>query len=86
MKANNSRKKGELVFIPSDVKLFQFDKNSEGVGTFVNRHMTTAKPKRALLAEDVKNLRGQDYCKIFYDGDYWFAIGDDIYDGGANDY
>jgi len=86
MKANNLRKKGALVFIPSDVRLIQFDKNSEGLDAFVNKHMTTNKPKRALLIEDIKNFRGQDYCKIFYDGDYWFATGNDVYDGDASDY
>ena len=58
MKTNNFRKKGELVFIPSDVRLIQFDKSSEGPGAFVNRHMITNKPKRVLLVEDTKNLRG----------------------------
>ena len=75
----NKFRKGDLVFIPSDVRLIQFQEENATHATlplFINKHITTNKPNRVLLMDSVDK-----YCKIYYDGEYWFADKSDVYEG-----
>ena len=71
----NSHKKGDLVFLPSSVRLIQFSDDAVGLPVFINKHVITDKPSQVLLLEE-----GFDnYCKVLYNGEYWFAEEKDIY-------
>ena len=73
--AMNSFEKGDLVFIPSSVRLLQFSENAIGMPVFITNHLMTDKPSQVLLLET-----GVDnYCKVLYNGEYWFAEEKDIY-------
>jgi len=71
----NKFQKGELVFIPSSVRLIQFSNQAVGLPLFVSKHTTTNKPSNALLLDS-----HEKYCKILYNGEYWFANKEDIYE------
>ena len=66
-------KKGDLVFLPSSVRLIQF-KERIGSPLFVSKHIVTSKPTRVLLMDSCES-----YCKVLYNGEYWFAEEGDIY-------
>ena len=71
----NSFEKGDLVFIPSSVRLLQFSEDAIGLPVFVTNHLTTDRPSQVLLLET-----GVDnYCKVLYNGEYWYAEEKDIY-------
>ena len=71
----NSFEKGDLVFIPSSVRLLQFSENAICMPVFITNHLMTDKPSQVLLLET-----GVDnYCKVLYNGEYWFAEEKDIY-------
>tara|TARA_Y100000034_G_C6658745_1_gene288706 strand:+ start:169 stop:411 length:243 start_codon:yes stop_codon:yes gene_type:complete len=77
---NNKHKKGDLVFIPSSVRLIQFSDNDvshAGLPLFINKHTTTIRPRHALLMDNSLDT----YCKVYYNGEYWFACKSDIYEG-----
>lgn len=72
----NNHKKGDLVFIPSSVRLMQFsDEGSVGLPLFVTQHIVTDKPSQVLLLEQTFD----NYCKVLYNGEYWYAEERDIY-------
>jgi len=71
----NSFEKGDLVFIPSSVRLLQFSEDAIGLPVFVTNHLTTDKPSQVLLLE----TGFDNYCKVLYNGDYWYAEEKDIY-------
>ena len=76
----NSLKKGDLVFIPSSVRLIQFggeDASYAELPLFINNHTTTRKPSHALLME----ISLDNYFKVYYNGEYWFANKSDVYEG-----
>jgi hypothetical protein len=66
-------KKGDLVFLPSSVRLIQF-KEQIGLPIFINKHTVTNRPSRVLLMDSYES-----YCKVLYNGEYWFAEEKDIY-------
>jgi len=73
-------KKGDLVFIPSSVRLIQFGEEGSayaGLPLFINKHVTTNKPSHVLLMDNSLD----NYCKIYYDGECWFADEADVYEG-----
>jgi len=72
----NDFKQGDLVFVPSSVRLVQFNHEENHSPSFVHKHTMTSKPSRALLMDSI-----DDYCKIYYNGEYWFAKEQDIYKG-----
>ena len=74
----NSYEKGDLVFIPSSVKLFQFREKQTDAQSSVSKHTITYKPRRGLLM-DAESY--DEYYKILYDGEYWFANKQDVYGG-----
>tara|TARA_Y100000034_G_C6849099_1_gene385010 strand:+ start:794 stop:1021 length:228 start_codon:yes stop_codon:yes gene_type:complete len=69
----STHKKGDLVFLPSSVRLIQF-REQVGLPLFVSKHVVTNKPSRVLLVEP-----SESYCKVLYNGEYWFAEEKDIY-------
>tara|TARA_R110000824_G_scaffold227461_2_gene415267 strand:- start:2172 stop:2384 length:213 start_codon:yes stop_codon:yes gene_type:complete len=67
--------KSDLIHIPSDVTLLQFNSDSEDYGPlFATRSLKTKKPKFALL---LKN--NGVYYKILYNGEFWFVNAKDAY-------
>ena len=76
----NKFKKGDLVFIPSSVRLIQFSEQNKiynELPLFVNKHTTTNEPRHVLLIEDSLDK----YCKVYYNGECWFADTSDVYEG-----
>jgi len=76
-----SFKKGDLVFVPSSVRLVQFncdDQTSVGLPLFIQKHTITNKPSHAVLMGNSFD----NYCKVYYNGEYWFADIKDVYEGG----
>jgi|1_EtaG_2_1085319.scaffolds.fasta_scaffold00515_19 hypothetical protein len=70
------KRKGDLIYIPSNVTLLQFDNvDEETKPSFAKRFLSTTKPRRALLVK-----QSEIYCKILYEGEYWFVESRDIYD------
>ena len=48
---------------------------SVGLAVFITKHMKTDKPNQVLLLET-----GVDnYCKVLYNGEYWYAKEKDVY-------
>ena len=81
MKKDNF-KEGDLVFIPSSVRLVQFndeDTSYVSLSLFINKHSTTSKPSHALLMDNSLD----NYCKVYYNGEYWFADKSDVYEGSS---
>ena len=82
----NNHKKGDLVYIPSSVTLYQFGdlsavQESEwlaDVGKSVKRHKTTEKPRNVLVIEgDTKG-----YAQILYDSERWYVRDKDVFSIG----
>ena len=74
---------GDLVYIPSDVKLLQFHENIEHIDpekTYVGpspiRVCTLEKPTNLLLIDLGKN--GEKYVKVLYDGTEWYVEKQDV--------
>jgi hypothetical protein len=68
--------KGDLVFIPSEVTLLQFDNSSRSKSEHPNKWLKTKKPAHALLARNEKG----SYYKILYEGQYWFVDKSNVYE------
>ena len=68
--------KGDLVFIPSEVTLLQFQHNADSKDEHPNKWLKTEKPVHALLA---KNEKGY-YYKVLYEGQYWFVDKSSVYE------
>ena len=69
-------KKGDLVYLPSEVILFKFGKDA----VVANRITTTSKPVTTALVSQVDNL-----CEVLYDGEIWSVEMNNIFLGGNND-
>jgi len=68
-------KKGDLVYLPSEITLFKFN---EGGGA---SHTTqTPKPMTTALVSQVDNL-----CEVLYNGEIWSVEANNIFLGGNND-
>ena len=63
--------KGDLVFIPSQVTLVQFNHDSYSRDEAPNKWFRTEKPSHALAVGYEKDW--EPYCKILYKGQYWFV-------------
>ena len=55
-------KKGDLVYLPSEVTLYKFDKGT----TFTSRSTTTSKPMTTAFVSREDNL-----CEVLYNGEIW---------------
>ena len=69
-------KKGDLVYLPSEVILFKFGKDA----MVANRMITTSKPITTALVSQVDNL-----CEVLYNGEIWSVETNNIFLGGNND-
>ena len=69
-------KRGDLVHIPSEVTLYQFEETCPDPMKTVARYKKTNKPVRVLVVEEgaVDN-----WYKILYDGETWYANRNDVY-------
>jgi len=67
--------KNDLVHIPSNVTLVQFNSEDKDYGPlFAKKTFETKKPKCALLLE-----KDEVYYKILYNGEFWFVQQGDAY-------
>lgn len=64
--------KGDLVWIPSDITLLQFNEGT------VDRWITVKEPYNVLLAE-----KGDVYFKVFHEGEWWHARKSDVFERGV---
>jgi len=74
--------KGDLVYIPSQVTLLQYDSLD-----VPKRLEKTSKPGHAIIAENTSMMSGQ--YKILHFGEYWYANESDLYyvsNGEADDH
>ena len=71
-------KKGDLVFIPSDVTLLQFDHDSKSRDEAPNKWLKTKKPAHAITVDHEKGW--EPYYKILYGGQYWFTNKENIFE------
>ncbi len=79
-------KKGDLVYLPSEITLFKFDKSERwGEIPFVNKTIQTSKPTTTAFVGLNSNLRGGGLCKILYNGEIWSVEANSIFLGGQND-
>jgi|10_taG_2_1085330.scaffolds.fasta_scaffold00608_21 hypothetical protein len=71
-------KKGDLVFIPSNVTLLQFDHALPSSHAAPNKWYKTKKPGHAVKIEYEKSWG--PYCKILYGGQYWFTNEENMFE------
>ena len=69
-------KKGDLIYLPSEVILFKFDKGAP----FANRTTKTPRPMTTALVSQADNL-----CEVLYNGEIWSVETNNIFLGGNND-
>ena len=74
-------KKGDLVFIPSSVRLVQFnrEKTLEDLPLFAEKYIITSKPKNVILV----GSRASHY-EVLYDEEYWLADTKDVCEGAKS--
>ena len=81
-----TKNKGDLVYIPASVTLYQFDENwdneSHHAGTWaplgagaVKRYMKTHKPMNALCVGEYDN----GYKQVIYESERWLVRNKDVY-------
>ncbi len=69
-------KKGDLVYLPSEVILFKFGKDAD----VANRITKTPKPMTTALVSQVDNL-----CEVLYNGEIWSVEVNSIFLGEYDD-
>ena len=69
-------RKGDLVYLPSEVILFKFDEGA----AFTNRITKTPKPMTTALVSRDNNL-----CEVLYNGEIWSVEANSIFLGGNHD-
>tara|TARA_R100000315_G_C5193214_1_gene112840 strand:- start:250 stop:501 length:252 start_codon:yes stop_codon:yes gene_type:complete len=79
-------KKGDLVYLPSKITLFKFDKSERwGDIPFVNKTLQTSKPTTTAFVRLNEGLRGGGLCEVLYNGEIWSVEANSIFLGGSND-
>jgi hypothetical protein len=75
---NKNMKRGDLVFIPSSVRLVQFNRKDtvEDLPLFAEKYKITSKPKNVILM----GSKAKHY-EVLYDGECWLADTEDVYEG-----
>ena len=68
--------KGDLVYIPSEVTLYQFDENAGIEDRTVIRYKKTKTPTPALMT----GINKSGYCQVLYDGEQWSAMERDLFE------
>ena len=79
-------KKGDLVYLPSEITLFKFsDSDSWGEIPFVNKTMQTPKPMTTAFIGLNEGFRKEGLCKVLYNGEIWSVEANNIFLGGQSD-
>tara|TARA_R100000008_G_scaffold86223_1_gene78441 strand:+ start:1600 stop:1851 length:252 start_codon:yes stop_codon:yes gene_type:complete len=79
-------KRGDLVYLPSEVTLFKFsDSDRWGEVPFVNKTMQTPKPMTTAFIGLSKGFRKEGLCKVLYNGEVWSVEANNIFLGGNSD-
>ena len=66
-------KKGDLVYLPSEITLFKFDEGA----SFANRTTTTLKPMTTAFVNQANNR-----CEVLYNGEIWSVEANKIFLAG----
>ncbi len=69
-------KKGDLVYLPSEITLYKFDR----AAALTSRSTTTLKPMTTAFVSRDNNL-----CEVLYNGEIWSVEANDIFLGGFSD-
>jgi hypothetical protein len=78
-------KKGDLVYLPSEVTLFKYDKGDRwGDIPFVNRVLKTSKPVTTAFVSRLNEYKVDNLCEILYDGEIWSVESKDIFSIGES--
>tara|TARA_Y100000034_G_C6848783_1_gene384821 strand:- start:234 stop:479 length:246 start_codon:yes stop_codon:yes gene_type:complete len=73
-------KRGDLVYLPSEVTLFKFDKGDRwGDIPFVNKTLKTPKPMTTAYVSPVIGLKKDNLCEILYNGEIWSVEANNIF-------
>ena len=79
-------KKGDLVYLPSEVMLFKFEKSNRwGSVPFISKTVLTPKPLTTAFVGLNEGYREDGFCKVLYDGEIWNVEPNSIFLGGQND-
>ncbi len=79
-------KKGDLVYLPSEITLYKFDKSERwGNIPFINKTTTTGRPVTTAFVGLNEGLRGHGLCEVLYQGEVWSVETNSIFLGGQND-
>ena len=74
-------KKGDLVYLPSEITLLKFSESEGGGDTpFINKTLQTPKPMTTAFIGLNESL-----CKVLYNGEIWNVEANNIFLGGPND-
>ena len=79
-------KKGDLVYLPSEITLFKFDESGRwGEIPFVNKTTKTPTPVTTAFVGLNEGFRKDNLCKILYGGEIWSVEANNIFLGRCND-
>lgn len=79
-------KRGDLVYLPSEITLFKFDKSERwGEIPFVNKTTQTSKPTTTAFVGLNEGLRGGGLCEVLYDGEIWSVEANSVFLRGHDD-
>jgi len=79
-------KKGDLVYLPSEVTLFKFNESERwGEIPFISKTLQTPKPMTTAFVGLNECARAEGLCKVLYDGEIWSVEANNIFLGGNND-
>ena len=79
-------KKGDLVYLPSEVTLFKFEVSKRwGQIPFISKSIQNPKPLTTAFVGLNEEYRGDGYCKVLYNGEIWNVEPNHIFLGGQND-
>jgi len=72
-------KQGDLVHLPSKVRLMKFSENSDS-SPLVKEFFETTIPAKAVI---VDSFSREQYVKVFFQGDYWYVKEKDVFMEGV---
>ena len=79
-------KKGDLIYLPSKVTLYKFEKSNRwGEIPFINKTIQTSKPLTTAFIGLNEGYRRDGYCEVLYNGEIWNVEPNKIFLGGQND-
>ncbi len=79
-------KKGDLIYLPSKVTLYKFEKSNRwGEIPFINKTIQTSKPLTTAFIGLNEGYRRDGYCEVLYNGEIWSVEPNKIFLGGQND-